>query len=45
MPGAAISNAYHPGPDAWQQYQYLGNTMAWDAVSYEMKNFGPTSIA
>jgi hypothetical protein len=39
---AAISNAYHPGPRTLgSNINIWATQMAWDAVSYEMKEFWP----
>jgi hypothetical protein len=39
---AAISNAYHPGPRTLRSNVSICETqIAWDAVSYEMKEFWP----
>ena len=38
----AISNAYHPGPRTLgSNINVFGTQLAWDAVSYEMKEFWP----
>ncbi|MGO8787955.1 MAG: hypothetical protein ACLQVL_11325 [Terriglobia bacterium] len=39
---AAMSNAYHPGPRTLSSnINIWGTQIAWDAVSYEMKEFWP----
>jgi hypothetical protein len=39
---AAISNAYHPGPRTLKSnINIWGTQIAWDAVSYEVKEFWP----
>jgi len=39
---AALSNAYHPGPRTLgSNINIWGTQIAWDAVSYEMKEFWP----
>jgi hypothetical protein len=39
---AGISNAYHPGPRTLgSNVNIFATQMAWDAVSYEMKEFWP----
>lgn len=39
---AGISNAYHPGPRTLgSNANILATQIAWDAVSYEMKEFWP----